>query len=111
MTIYVLMMFDDDIWQTFPEDEQAQWIQKYRAFAQSIDERIVKADPINSVGQWITVENGEVKVEMKDFAGDPNHMTGYFIYQAEDWDEAVEIAKRCPTLEYGGRIELRKVGH
>ncbi len=111
MTIYVLMMLDDDIWQTFDADEQATWIQKYREFAKSIDDRIVKADPINTVGQMITVENGEVKVEMRDFAGDPNHITGYFIYQAEGWDEAVEIAKQCPTLQYGGRIELRMVGH
>lgn len=111
MTIYMLMMFDDEIWQTFSEEEQSAWIQKYRAFAASIDDRIVKADPINSVGQFISVEDGEVKVEMVDFAGNPDHLTGYFIYQAEGWDEAVEIAKKCPTLEYGGRIELRKVGH
>ena len=111
MTIFVLLMLDDDIWQTFNEEEQASWIQKYRAFAQSIDERIVKADPINSVGRWITSENGKIDVQIRDYAGDPNHITGYFIYQAEDWDEAVEIAQKCPTLEYGGRIELRKVGH
>ncbi len=105
------MMLDDDIWQTFDEAEQAAWIQKYREFAKSIDDKIVKADPINSVGRWITSENGEIDVEIRDFAGDPNHLTGYFIYTADDWDEAVEIAKKCPTLEYGGRIELRKVGH
>ncbi|MBI1334636.1 MAG: hypothetical protein JST12_08400 [Armatimonadetes bacterium] len=111
MTIFVLLMLDDDIWQTFSEEEQGQWIQKYREFAKSFDDRIVKADPINSVGRYLSVENGEIQEEVVDFAGDPDHITGYFIYQAEGWDEAVEIAKRCPTLEYGGRIELRKVGH
>jgi hypothetical protein len=111
MTIFVLMMLDDDIWQTFNEEDQAKWIQRYREFAKSIDERIVKADPINTAGQFISVVDGEIVVEPKDYTGDPNHMTGYFIYTAEDWDEAVAIAKQCPTLEYGGRIELRMVGH
>lgn len=111
MTTYVLLMLDDDIWQTFNEDDQRKWIGKYRKWANEIDEKIIKADPINSAGMFISVANGEIKVEPKDYAGDPNHMTGYFIYQAEDWDEAVEIAKGCPTLQYGGRIELRMVGH
>ena len=111
MTIFVLLMLDDDIWQTFDEETQAHWIQKYRDFAKSIDEKIVKADPINSVGRYITSEDGKIEVELRDDAGNPDHITGYFIYTAEDWEEAVEIAKKCPTLEYGGRIELRKVGH
>jgi hypothetical protein len=104
-------MLDDDIWQTFSEEDQNKWIQKYRMWSKLIDDRIIKADPINTAGQFLSVVDGEVKVEAKDYAGDPDHMTGYFIYQAEDWDEAVEIAKGCPTLQYGGRIELRMVGH
>lgn len=111
MTTYVLLMLDDDIWQTFSEEDQKMWIMKYRIWSKEIDDRIIKADPINTAGQFISVVNGEVVVEAKDYTGDPNHLTGYFIYQAEDWDEAVEIAKRCPTLQYGGRIELRMVGH
>ena len=111
MKIFVLLMLDDDIWQTFDEATQNEWIQKYRLFAKSIDDRIIKADPINTVGRFISVQDGEVMVEEMDYAGDPNHMTGYFIYNAEDWDEAVTIARMCPTLLYGGRIELRMVGH
>ena len=111
MTIFVLLMLDDDIWQTFDETVQAMWIQKYREFAKAIDSKIIKADPINTVGRWITVQDGEVVIEAKDYAGDPDHMTGYFIFQAEDWDEAETIARMCPTLQYGGRIELRMVGH
>lgn len=111
MTIFVLMMLDDDIWQTFDEATQKLWISKYRLWANEIDDRIIKADPVNSAGQFISVVDGETVVEAKDYAGNPDHMTGYFIYQAEDWDEAVEIAKGCPTLQYGGRIELRMVGH
>jgi hypothetical protein len=51
------------------------------------------------------------KVEVVDFAGNPNAATGYFIFQATDFDEAVEVASNCPTLEFGGRIQLRRVGH
>lgn len=111
MKTFVLLMLDDDIWQTFSDEDQATWILKYRLWAKVNDEKIIKADPINTAGQFLSVVDGEIVVEAKDYAGDPDHMTGYFIYQAEDWDDAVEFAKGCPTLQYGGRIELRMVGH
>ena len=111
MTTFVLLMLDDDIWQTFSDEYQKMWIMKYRLWSKENDDRIIKADPINTAGQFLSVVDGEIVVEAKDYAGDPNHMTGYFIYQAEDWDDAVEFAKGCPTLQYGGRIELRMVGH
>lgn len=107
MEVFMLMMFDDDIWQTFSEEEQACWIAKIREFAKSIDDRIVQADPLNSVGRWITAE----KTEVIDYGGDPDAVTGYFIFQAKDFDEAVEISRTCPTLEFGGRLQLRRVGH
>jgi hypothetical protein len=34
---------------------------------------------------------------------------GYWIITAADYDEAVRIASDCPTLEFGGRIEVREV--
>lgn len=34
---------------------------------------------------------------------------GYWIITAKDYQEAVEITRDCPTLEYGGRIEIREV--
>ena len=111
MTTFVLLMLDDDIWQTFSDEDQKMWIMKYRLWSKENDDRIIKADPINTAGQFLSVVDGEIVVEAKDYAGDPDHMTGYFIYQAEDWDDAVEFAKGCPTLQYGGRIELRMVGH
>lgn len=107
MEVFMLMMFDDEIWQEFTEEEQSQWIGKIRNFAKSIDDRIVQADPLNTVGRWITAE----KTEVIDYCGDPDAATGYFIYQAKDFDEAIEIARRCPTLEFGGRLQLRKIGH
>jgi hypothetical protein len=107
METFILLMFDDEIWQEFSEEQQSFWIGKIREFAKIIDSRIIQADPLNSVGRVITKD----KVEVVDFAGNPNASTGYFIFQATDFDEAVEVASNCPTLQFGGRIQLRRVGH
>ena len=34
---------------------------------------------------------------------------GYFIVSAKDMDEAVQIAKECPDLEYGTSVQVREV--
>lgn len=39
--------------------------------------------------------------EVKEIVG------GYIIVKAENYDEAVEMAHGCPTLQYGGSVEVR----
>ena len=34
---------------------------------------------------------------------------GFFIINAKDIDEAVEISKECPDLEYGTKVQVRQV--
>jgi hypothetical protein len=34
---------------------------------------------------------------------------GLFAIKADDYEKAVEIARECPHLKYGGRIELREI--
>ena len=34
---------------------------------------------------------------------------GLVVVEAEDYDAAVELARSCPQLKYGGRIEIREV--
>ena len=34
---------------------------------------------------------------------------GFFIINADDYDEAVSIAKGCPDLELGARVQVRQV--
>ena len=41
--------------------------------------------------------------EVKEIVG------GYLIVKADDLDEAVEMAKSCPNLQYGGNVEVREV--
>ncbi|MEO5572519.1 MAG: YciI family protein [Bacteroidia bacterium] len=42
-------------------------------------------------------------VEAKEVVG------GYLVVKANSLDEAVEMAKSCPGLQYGGNVEIRSV--
>jgi hypothetical protein len=59
-------------------------------------------------GRWLTRETGgAVRVVDGPFSEAREVVGGYFLIEAADYDEAVEIARDCPHLAFGGRIELR----
>ena len=41
---------------------------------------------------------------------DPNFVVGMFTVRAESYEAAVELARLCPHLEYGGSVSVRRVG-
>jgi hypothetical protein len=43
------------------------------------------------------------------FAESKEAVGGYFLLEVESLDEAVEVAKECPALEYGVTVEVRPV--
>jgi len=56
------------------------------------DGRVVKQNNIVTNGPY---------AEIKESIG------GLFLIRAEDYDEAVEIAKGCPILKWGATVEVR----
>jgi hypothetical protein len=43
------------------------------------------------------------------FAESKEAIGGYFLLELDDFNEALEIAKECPVLEYGVTVEVRPV--
>ena len=59
-------------------------------------------------GKLVSGKSGRIVVD-GPFAESKEAIGGYFYLQVGDIDEAVEIAKQCPGLEYGCRVEVRPV--
>ena len=60
-------------------------------------------------GRVLALNGGEVRVVDGPFAEAKEVMGGFFIIEAADYDEAVEISRTCPHLKYGSRIEVREI--
>ena len=63
----------------------------------------------NEGGRHLSRRNGELRVVDGPFAEAKEVVGGYFLIEAADYDEAVEISKSCPHLTYSQRVELRQV--
>ena len=64
--------------------------------------------PLTDKGKIISGKKGQ-KVVDGPFAESKEAIGGYFLLLLDDFNEALEIAKECPALDYGLTVEVRPV--
>lgn len=106
-----MLLFRGTDWDKELSPEQIQkvlsdWAAWYEGLIQ--DGRAVGGHPLVNEGKVVSGKNGRVVAD-GPFAESKEAIGGYFYLQVSGMDEALEIAKRCPALEYGGRVEVRPV--
>jgi hypothetical protein len=93
-----------------PEQMQA-LVERYRTWSQGLmqsGKHAGSAKLKDEGGRHMHLRAGRVEVMDGPYAEAKEVMGGYFTIQAADYDEAVEIAKGCPHMEFGW-IEVRQV--
>jgi hypothetical protein len=65
-------------------------------------------NPLEKEGKIVSGKNGSV-VSDGPFAESKEAIGGYFMLNVDSLDQAVAIAKQCPGLPYGIRVEVRPV--
>jgi hypothetical protein len=87
-------------------------IQKYNAWTTSLQEagRLVSLNKLkDEYGRTVHGVGANQTVTDGPFAETREVIGGYWIVTAASYDEAVELARGCPTLEFGGRVEVREI--
>ena len=69
---------------------------------------IVEGEPLTPEGRMVK-SNGKVVTD-GPFAEGSEVVGGYLLVEANNFDEAVEMSKGCPILEYeDGTVEVRQI--
>ena len=58
----------------------------------------------------VRVDNGETLTTDGPFVAVKEALGGYLVLDADDLDEAIEIASQIPAARMGGAIEVRPIG-
>lgn len=66
--------------------------------------------PLTDKGKVISGSKGQTVLD-GPFTESKETVAGYILLQVDNLDEAVEIAKECPGLDYGISVEVREVDH
>jgi hypothetical protein len=85
-----------------PPEEEERRVQEYRLWTRGLAAagHMIAGEKLSTETWRLGAANGEAR-------GDS--VRGFFLIAARDDAEALEIARSCPHLRYGGRIVLRKV--
>lgn len=91
-------------------DELQDAMDKAMAWFDGLSERgkIKAGQPLGSQGRTISGSDGRFVMD-GPFAESKEAVGGYLILQAEDLDEAVEIARSAPGLRHGVTVEVRPI--
>lgn len=95
----------------FSPEEIQRVIQKYSAWREGLAEagQLAGGEKLKDEGgRLLSRQNGAVRVVDGPFSEAKEIMAGFFMIEAADYDEAVEISRGCPHLEFG-RVELREI--
>lgn len=113
MSRFILLLHDSPTsFEGASPEEIQRVIEEYGAWRQKLaDEgRLVGGEKLeDGSARHLSATNGRVAVTDGPFAEAKEVIGGYFMIEAEDYDEAETISRQCPHLKYGGRIEVRRI--
>jgi hypothetical protein len=93
-----------------PEEMQAV-IARYKAWGQKLHDsgRLVTSNKLeDGTGRVLRSNNGDIHITDGPFTETKDVLGGYFLIQAESYEEAAELCRDTPHLDFGV-VEVRRI--
>jgi hypothetical protein len=109
---YLLQIYSSEAREQFdslPEEQQKAIVEEY--FAISETPGVIGGDQLqpSETATTVRVEDGRTLTTDGPFVDTKEVLGGYYLYEADDLDAAIELASRIPAARMGGAIEVRPV--
>jgi hypothetical protein len=107
---YMLLFRGNDWHKGLSPEEMQKISDRWMAWFNGLkdENKCVAGNPLEPEGKIVTGQNGKL-VSDGPFAESKEAIGGYFLLKVNSLDEAVAIARECPGLPYGAKIEVRPV--
>ncbi len=113
MPKYMLLLHDNpNAFANVSPDAMQKVVEKYIAWGKKLREAgVMRAGDklTDEPGRVMRRKDGQVHVTDGPYSESKELLGGYYMIEADSYDKAVELARDCPQLEYGGTIEVRQV--
>ena len=104
-----LLLFRGTLWpKDFSPEEIQNGIAKFISWFERLknEGKVKSGHPLEHHGKIVTGRNTVVD---GPFSESKEAIAGFFIIQADSLEEAVQIAKNCPSLDNGQTVEVRPI--
>lgn len=110
---YLCLIYDDEsIIDAMPKDESDAFMGEYFAFTDGIRQggQYVAGEALHPVSTATTVRirNGKLSTTDGPFAETKEQLGGFYLIEARDLDEAIQVAAKIPSARTGS-VEVRPV--
>lgn len=110
---YLCLIYENEKdWESLPPAESEAVMNEYFAFTNDIrtSGKYLGGEALQPTATATTVKvrNGKVSTTDGPFVETKEQLGGYYLIDAKDLNEAIQIASRIPSARYGG-IEVRPV--
>ena len=109
MKVLALIWSDESGWEKLSQEERQAWYEQYRAFSRPTrGDKLVDANELapTTAATTVRVRDGETIVTDGPFAETREQLGGYYLFDCETLDEALDLAARIPAAEHGA-VEVR----
>jgi hypothetical protein len=109
---YMLQIFGGgarDEFDSLPEDEQKAIFGEYMAISQAPGVTGGSQLQPPTTATTVRVQDGKTLTTDGPFAETKEVLGGYYLYEADDLDAAIELASRIPAARMGGAVEVRPI--
>lgn len=91
--------------------ERLQRVKEYSSWAGNMRDQglLRQGEKLKDEAETLQVMDNQLVVTPSTTEADRNAVAGFFIINARDYQHAVDIARNCPHLKYGGAIEIRQI--
>jgi hypothetical protein len=111
MRYLLLCCFDETRWEALSDSQRGQIMRDYGDLLRRLDEsgQHLATGKLQSTSAAATVRarNGKATVTDGPFAETKEQLGGYHVVECASRDEAIAIARRIPTIPFGGAVEVR----
>ncbi len=110
---YLCLIYEDHSqWPKFPKAEQDKFLAEYFAFSDGIKKSghylgSNALQPTNSA-TTVRVRQGKVGTTDGPFAETKEQLGGYYLIEAKDLNDAIQVAARIPSARWGA-VEVRPI--
>lgn len=110
---YLCMIYSEEgAWGKMPPAEQEKWLGEYFAFSDGIKTsgHYVGSNALQPThtATTVRVRNGKVSTTDGPFVETKEQLGGYYLIEAKDLNDAIQVAARCPGARHGS-VEVRPI--
>lgn len=111
MSQYLILIYDEEAaWMNASEDVANELMAKHNAFGEKNGKAVLGGNALQSVSTATTLRpdgSGGLTVTDGPFVETKEALGGYYLVEAADLDEAIEMARQVPLAGASGGLEVR----